>query len=697
MRHAKSPPLSFLLSLTIALLIAPLSALALDGFLSDQDVKLPVVSEDQATRLFQSQSPLRLQREELDLPGWSVTSGAEAIGYIASTWEVAKSVGYSGRPIDILVAVTLDGRIAGAELIRHNEPILTLGISTSDIARYVDDFAGIDLRAPQTTSFGERSDLPDIISRATVSTGVIRDAILRTARTVALQRGFVGNTGAAIDRVSFEALSWDSLKNLGALAQTTVTLDQARAALAAAKVQVPEGKAPFLDLWTGILDPPSIGRNLLGQHLYSRTMAVITPGDTALFVASRGLHSHRGTAWRRSGIFERIEVIQDNDVISLSAEGYLRIDRLAVDGGPKFKELSVFSLSATQFDPARPFRVEITASRKTAGGGEVSMKIPLDYQLPARFRLAPVALPESEPLWVSAWQDKRIQVAGIVLMLATLAAILFFQSAFVRRPALWRWGRMGFLTVTLVWLGWIAGGQLSVVQVVAFLHSLLTGFRWETFLIEPVIFILWGFVALGLLFWGRGVYCGWLCPFGALQEITNEIAQRLKVPQIEVPFVVQERLWAIKYTLFVAILGLSFYSMEQALILAEIEPFKTAMSMRFERAWPFVLFVIALLLAGLFIERFYCRYLCPLGAALAIPAKLKLFDWLRRRSQCGRECRLCEHKCTVGAIDPIGRINPNECVLCLRCQMIYHDPMSCTILKRRAARGKRAPTPQSTQ
>jgi NosR/NirI family nitrite reductase transcriptional regulator len=97
--------------------------------------------------------------------------------------------------------------------------------------------------------------------------------------------------------------------------------------------------------------------------------------------------------------------------------------------------------------------------------------------------------------------------------------------------------------------------------------------------------------------------------------------------------------------------------------------------------------VVALLVAGLFIERFYCRYLCPLGAALAIPAKLKLFDWLNRRPQCGRECRLCETRCTVGAIDPIGRINPNECVLCMRCQVIYHDPKTCTVLKNRTARG----------
>ncbi len=161
------------------------------------------------------------------------------------------------------------------------------------------------------------------------------------------------------------------------------------------------------------------------------------------------------------------------------------------------------------------------------------------------------------------------------------------------------------------------------------------------------------------------------------------------VRQIAVPYALHERLWVIKYTLFVAILALSFYSMKLSLVAAEVEPFKTAISMRFLRAWPFVAFALAVLVAGLFIERFFCRYLCPLGAGLAIPAKLKIFDWLRRRPQCGRECRLCEVRCPVGAIDPLGRINPNECVLCLRCQTILNDPATCIVLKARAARRSR--------
>jgi len=659
-------------------------------FLRSETVEPATPDAALAARLFGARAAaLHVIRDDSLPPSWAVHGPDGPIGHIASTWEITGSLGYSGRPIDILVAILQEGRIAGAELMRHNEPILTLGISTEDIAAYVSGFSGLDLTKPRITAFDARGDLPPVIARATVSTGVIRDAILRTARTIAIGRGLVAGASARIDRVNFTEKTWGALVDEGALTHTAVTLDEARAGLIGARNPPPPGVQPFLDLWLAVLDPPGIGRNLLGQQMFTRATGSLGTGDSALFIASRGLHSHRGTAWRQTGVFDRVEVIQGTRTIALRAEDYLRIDRLRAVGAPEFKEVSVFRLRGEiGFNPTRPFRIEVTASREMADDGVVSMRIPLDYTLPRDFLLAvaPFQLPEDKPLWQVAWEARKGSVIGVAVMLAVLTGFLFFQQLFASRPNLWRWGRMGYLSLVLVWLGWFAGGQLSVVQAVAFLHALLSGFRWETFLIEPVIFVLWSFVALGMLFWGRGVYCGWLCPFGALQELTNEVAQRLGVPQVQVPFAIHERLWAIKYTLFLAILALSFYSMEQALVLAEVEPFKTAMTLRFVRAWPFVLFALALLAAGLFIERFYCRYLCPLGAALAIPAKLKLFDWLSRRPQCGRECRLCETKCTVGAIDPIGRINPNECVLCLRCQMIYHDPKTCIVLKNRARR-----------
>ena len=68
---------------------------------------------------------------------------------------------------------------------------------------------------------------------------------------------------------------------------------------------------------------------------------------------------------------------------------------------------------------------------------------------------------------------------------------------------------------------------------------------------------------------------------------------------------------------------------------AEVEPFKTAITLKFDRQWWFVAYAVFLLVINIFTRKVYCRYVCPLGAALAIPTKLRLFDWLKRRKECG--------------------------------------------------------------
>ena len=145
--------------------------------------------------------------------------------------------------------------------------------------------------------------------------------------------------------------------------------------------------------------------------------------------------------------------------------------------------------------------------------------------------------------------------------------------------------------------------------------------------------------------------------------------------------------------IFLGLFGLSLYSLELAERYAEIEPFKTAIILKFNRSWPYVLFVVVLLGVGLFIERFYCRYLCPLGAALAIPGRMRMFDWLKRYKECGDPCMRCAKECMVQAIHPEGMINPNECHQCLHCQVLYQHSTKCPVCvitaeKRAKFRGK---------
>lgn len=306
------------------------------------------------------------------------------------------------------------------------------------------------------------------------------------------------------------------------------------------------------------------------------------------------------------------------------------------------------------------------------------------------------AQPETDtPLWLKIWRTRTLDVAILALSLVILTLIFFFQDWLVKHALLFTRLRSGFLLFSVLWLGLYAKAQLSVVNVLTFVNAALTGFRWENFLLEPLIFILWCATAVSLLFWGRGAYCGWLCPFGALQELINHAARRFAIQQYSVPFYMHERLWALKYLLFLGLFGVSLGNMAFAEQLAEIEPFKTTVLLHFAREWWFVLFALSLLTASVFIERFYCRYLCVLGAALAIPGRGRMFDWLKRRKQCGAECQLCAKECTVQAIHPLGQINPNECIYCMHCQVIYWDDHACPpLIMKREGRGKKSTAPK---
>lgn len=296
----------------------------------------------------------------------------------------------------------------------------------------------------------------------------------------------------------------------------------------------------------------------------------------------------------------------------------------------------------------------------------------------------------TEPFWVSVWFDRAWQVAILLVALVILSLILLFQDWLTRRPGLLKVVRTAFLLFTLFFIGWYTLAQLSIIHVLTFINAILHQFSWQSFLVDPLIFILWGYVALTLLLWGRGVYCGWLCPFGALQELLHQLAQRLKVPEYKFPDVVHERLTAIKYIIFVALFGLSLQSIGYAARAAEVEPFKTAIVMHFDRGGIFLLYALGLLAIAVFNRKFFCKYLCPLGAALAIPAPLRIFDWLRRRKECGRPCQICARQCEVQAIRPTGEINPNECHYCLDCQITYWDDHNCPPLSEKRVRREKS-------
>jgi polyferredoxin len=369
--------------------------------------------------------------------------------------------------------------------------------------------------------------------------------------------------------------------------------------------------------------------------------------------------------------------VSDKIAIGGSREGYVTIDAISGATITMMVENASIMQSVRKIAEARGIKLplKVVAVPKPPKNTTRTNKGP-DKATSSTFAPA-MAAPEDEPIWVSAWNMRVFDISVLLAGLGFLTLILVFQDWLTRHPLLLRRVRTGFLLYTLLFIGWYGLAQLSVINVLTFTLAAMHGFQWESFLIDPMVFILWSFVAVTLLLWGRGVYCGWLCPFGALQELTYQLFQRFRLPRFEISAMVNERLWALKYIILLALFGLSLQSLTQAERLAEVEPFKTAITLRFAREWGFVLYAAALVLVSALNRKFYCKYLCPLGAALTIPGKFRIFDWLRRHRECGRPCQVCAAECEVQAIRKNGEINPNECHYCLDCQMTYWNDHKC--------------------
>ncbi len=650
-----------------------------------------------------------------------VYKGSEQIGLVYLNAAIVNSTGYSGKPIHVLVGLDMQGVIRNARLLKHHEPIILIGIPESKVRAVIDSYIGMDIVA--LTHSKERKLPYDALSGATVTVRVIDDSIVRSAIKIARWYGLGGlkaevnktqTTKVEIDKDQDEVNDWIELVSNGSVKRLKLTeedINEAFAKVSGAGKQIRsrQGRSDneFIELYTALVSIPTIGRSLLGDAEYGNLVESLNPGQQAILIAAKGPYSFKGSGYVRGGIFDRFEVVQNDNAIRFRDIHNKRLRKIAATGAPEFRDVDLFKIPADiEFNPTQPWYIELLVSRETGPRKKIFATFNLDYQTPQHYLKtiklkskkvetsisaieSQLAEEEGSPLWKSLWLDKSWQVVILLLSLVLLSWIFFFQIWLVQHHRLLNNLRLGFMLFTLFGIGFYANAQLSVVNIFTVFNALATGFDWSYFLMDPMIFILWGSVAAALLFWGRGAYCGWLCPFGALQELLNKVAKAFKVPQVIIPWGIHERLWSLKYIIFLGLFGISLHSLELAERLAEIEPFKTAIILKFVRDWPYVLFAVAILSVCLFIERFYCRYLCPLGAALAIPARLRMFDWLKRYRQCGHPCQQCANECMVQAIHPEGEINPNECIYCQHCQQLYYDDERCPVMLQKRLKKER--------
>ena len=219
------------------------------------------------------------------------------------------------------------------------------------------------------------------------------------------------------------------------------------------------------------------------------------------------------------------------------------------------------------------------------------------------------------PAWWRIWEQRKVDLLILIVGLIVLSVALANQlwvSATQKRLAV---VRVSYLVFTLGFVGWYAQGQLTIVNLSSLSGALLEGRSGEFLMSDPMGIILWAFVGVTLLVWDRGTFCGWLCPFGALQELLSLAIRKFGLKPYQFHRTVDTMLKWFKYVVLMAIVLAVLFNSPWLDTIVEVEPFKTSISMGFQREWPYVAWAVACLVLSVFVFRGYCRYICPLGAA----------------------------------------------------------------------------------
>ena len=563
----------------------------------------------------------------------------EVIGYLFETpdWP-PEEIGYSG-PIDVLVGMDLRGTIADIKVLYYRESYKSIRGDFINSEYFPDQFKAKNI----VDGFRVGRDI-DGISRATISSWAVargvRNAARRVAQTYLSDSDFVSLTSSdALGLRVLEAKSWEEMIESGLVVE----------------MNIEQPDLTVLKLALAFIGHEGLGELLVGSNDYSRAEREasnrVQNGNMVLV----GIDGDSSRPFRQ----ERLAVQQGDETYPIERRRFVYVG--SADQG-KIADKVRFA-GAMLLDPAIDLNEPFTVLYNTGGTiGEFGTIASTQYQVPPiplalalGQTIPPELLPdidkdltefENEGLYASLISDAPWDEVAALLVLFALV-----MTAFLRKNATIRWVALG---CTLVYLGWLDGGFVSV-------SHITNGIKLgpSLFLNDLPLLLIIMFTLVTTLFWGR-IFCSSLCPFGALQDFIAHFLPRHF--QRELPQAIHDKAIYIKYGVLVFLVVMALIYSELSLF-QYFEPFGTIFY--FSQSLVLWLILMVFLLASVFISRFYCRYACPLGAALGLTALLS--PWrIKRVEQC-QVCKVCEHACPTGAIRGPD-IDFKECVRCDICE-----------------------------
>ncbi|MFA3919286.1 4Fe-4S binding protein [Ruegeria hyattellae] len=624
-----------------------------------------------------------------------LNSGGIEAGYVFESEPLAPMPGFSGAPINLLVVLDLEGRFMDVQLIEHNEPIFVSGLGEAPFHKFFEQYGGLSISDSIVvgTPYGDAATgsqlvYLDGVTKATASVRIAHESVMGAALAVAREKmqGLATVPPAYPNTEYEEALTWQNLVDQGIATNKVIANAEVDALFEGTlwEDDDPEAKdypdGLYLNLWIVDLGPKSIARSALSEDSYEELQSFmeISDNDEPILLIETARHGLVSEGFVRNTAPDWISAEQDGLPVALrDADLFVELN----DGLPDGTAMILRTDRRLGFDPSRQWVLKVLAVREHGmfqpETGSVTLEVP--HITPERFFVHPVQIKPAPP-WLEALRNRRTDMIILGVFLGGIVTALSFR---MKSFAAHRWFtplRLGILAILVGFVGWWGQGQLSIVTVLGTVRAAIDRGSFAFLLYDPFSLLIWAVSIVGFVAWGRGLYCGWLCPFGGLQEFTHHVGKALGLPQIEPSHKWDRRLKCLKYIMLAGLVVVAFVAPDQIDKAAEIEPFKTAITTFFIREWFYVAYAVFWLLLGMVLFKGFCRYLCPLGAFMAIGGLFRGRDWIERRAECGSPCQLCKVKCKYGAIKKTGQIQYDECFQCLDCVAIHDDEQRCVPL-----------------
>ncbi|MDP2763067.1 MAG: 4Fe-4S binding protein [Enterobacteriaceae bacterium] len=617
------------------------------------------------------------------------------VKYYFYTTDIVYIPAYSLKPVDLLVSLESNGIISDLRLINHSEPIFITGINIEKLLEAVVFYRGINIKEEIDIGenigidngsviarkidylvryisdvFKERVDFKNdepskygvpIIFGATVTSLVLHDTILKSSRYVAGLYNIVENFGfnkGELDYCFCKDLSLEKLFDLEVLKQYIIEQEN-------------------IKLYYSNISLPVVGKNILGIDGYCRLVKKYGFKKSAILILNKKqddplkFWSFIGSAFIK-GVYDRFFIKQGFDTFTFRYEDYRPVHDLdLINKDLKNFESGIYIIKDDKFKAANPFELVLFVNKNVYKDKEY--KYPAVFFIPTSSRL--------HNIWLS-------NIYYIIIYFAFWMFVLFIflsRNKFSRSKK--RLNVVYWVVLLIsVFFGIFNSNQPSIVNLFALMDNISGA---NVFLLTPILAVGLLLMIVSTFLWGKAVFCGWICPFGAVQEIIFKVRVFLlnsfMVFNESYEFSKSLRLYRFKLVYFryivllVLIFFLYFYGIEYAEKVSDyIEPFKTVWTIGIFNRGCYGFYVLILLSISILMYRFFCRYICPLGTALSVLSFIPVFR-IDRRHLCSK-CAVCANNCQSYAINSNGIIDHKECFGCFSCINTMNDNNKCVEL-----------------